>query len=558
MRRAERRRPYQNPRAFALVNVLLVVTLLLVLGAFVNGAIRTELRIANNDLVAKKAFELAEAGLNHSYRLLSPRDDVFTPELDHDGTGGLLDGPNDPMGSRVMARSAITGRDESFRFIAVEGGGPADGYYVRLLDDRDEPNGSNDDDTDVNGIAVIESTGVWSGASATLRSVLSIDPMPRCAITICGTVTLQGNFKALGEHGCAHSNNDMYILGSSATFDVPPTCSGDEGVKPDNQPTVGMDINANPTIEGAPLSNAERDPFAEEHEARARVPIPRVVPLDFGYTPPGTGHNLANEVRAVSNDDAYLLAADCKAYKASATWSCSMPPGLTGRYCSPSGPLHVNCPSNGQSCNPQKLPGWSCIGNGNLTDGTQPAARWTASGSPRDGAYFVEGAVEVQTVGSQFVPWRATIVAMNSINHTANATILPFVTADGSSLRSMLLISGNDIKLRGRFGSSTYPVGILAHQQIDFGGNPTLDAFVVAEHAGEAYSGCHERLEEQTPGDPAPQPNSPANLAGASLLELSIISEITGNFTINYDGEIDTPLVPRSVRRAGWSQTLNY
>src|SRR2546425_12321503 len=82
----------------ALVLVLLVIAVLALLGIAGTPSAQTELQMAQKDVVGRQALSVAEAGLNHAYRLISadatlsypPSALSFASELSNGGTGGPL------------------------------------------------------------------------------------------------------------------------------------------------------------------------------------------------------------------------------------------------------------------------------------------------------------------------------------------------------------------------------------------------------------------------------------------------------------------------------------
>jgi hypothetical protein len=172
----------RDERGAALIVVMLLTALLFTLGAFGTRSAQLELLIAGNDLQARRALEVAQAGLDHAFSLIREVDsagrneaaDGFDDELSAGGTGGALAALGDPM--------AVDGL--SYRFRHFGGLGSSDGYYVRAYDDYDETAGLDDPSADVNRRIHLVSMGKVGRAERVVHAVVERDPIFSCAL--CG------------------------------------------------------------------------------------------------------------------------------------------------------------------------------------------------------------------------------------------------------------------------------------------------------------------------------------------------------------------------------------
>jgi hypothetical protein len=138
----------------ALIAVLLLTAVMLALGAFGARSAQIELRIAQNEWLAKRALDTAEAGLNHAFSLIQvDGDGTYDNELSAGGTGGVL----------ASLGSVTTLDGQPYRFASF-GNGANDGYYVQALDDFDEAAGANDPTRDRDNKITLVSRGRVSTA----------------------------------------------------------------------------------------------------------------------------------------------------------------------------------------------------------------------------------------------------------------------------------------------------------------------------------------------------------------------------------------------------------
>jgi hypothetical protein len=144
----------------ALISVLLLTSLMLILGVLGTGTAQNEIRVARNELLAKKALYAAQAGLTHAFSLVkAEHSGSFDADLAGGGTGGALAG----LGSLA----ALDGVDYLFHPF---GDGANDGYFVRAEDNYDERAGPNNPTRDSDGKIEIISRGRAGGAERIVRA----------------------------------------------------------------------------------------------------------------------------------------------------------------------------------------------------------------------------------------------------------------------------------------------------------------------------------------------------------------------------------------------------
>ncbi len=139
--------------------VLLVLMTVSVMSLFGAYKTQTEIRIAHNGLLAKRALAAAEAGISHAVALIqNDLTDGLNDELSSGGTGGGLTA----LGNTTTLHGA------TYRFRPF-GGGTSDGYAVRVIDDFDETSGSNNPAADTNSKIKIIALGQVGGAERRLE-----------------------------------------------------------------------------------------------------------------------------------------------------------------------------------------------------------------------------------------------------------------------------------------------------------------------------------------------------------------------------------------------------
>lgn len=214
----------------SLIAILLLTALLLALGAAGSRTSQTEIRIATNDLLARRALAVAEAGIFHAYGLLRDPNGMgltgasngFDDELSANGTGGALAS----MGSVVN----LGGR--SYRYTNFGGDVAGDGYYVQIVDNHDETTVVDNPSVDRDNRIRIISRGRVRNAERFVEAVIERDPPIRCVL--CAAVDYPilpldlalvgaaqtdsfdsrvGPYSAgtAGNQGHLHSNGDIFL-----------------------------------------------------------------------------------------------------------------------------------------------------------------------------------------------------------------------------------------------------------------------------------------------------------------------------------------------------------
>lgn len=176
------RRRLTDQTGAALFGVILLTALILSLGIFGARTSQIEVAIAGNDLQAKRALEIAEAGISHAFNLIEQKPvgglneaaDGFDDELSSGGTSGAL----------AALGSTTTVNGETYRFRHFGGEADGDGYYVRAIDNEDETNGLNDASTDVDGRIHLVSRGRAGRAERVVEAIIQREPPFQCVL--CG------------------------------------------------------------------------------------------------------------------------------------------------------------------------------------------------------------------------------------------------------------------------------------------------------------------------------------------------------------------------------------
>jgi Tfp pilus assembly protein PilX len=147
----------KGQEGIALVKVIFLTSILLAVAAYAARATRVEVRIAQNEYQQKRAHQIAEAGLNRAWKKLQTDilvwggGSTMTAEL---GNAAFLGTTN---GGTTQTYS----NGNTYRFVPF-GGTSNDGYWVRLINNSDDPNGSASS-TDGDNKIVIESIGRVTG-----------------------------------------------------------------------------------------------------------------------------------------------------------------------------------------------------------------------------------------------------------------------------------------------------------------------------------------------------------------------------------------------------------
>jgi hypothetical protein len=202
-----------------LFGVILLTALILSLGIFGARTSQIEVAIAGNDLQAKRALEIAEAGIAHSLSLIELKPvggvneaaDGFDDELSNGGVDGAL--------TSIGSTTSING--ESYRFRQFGGSASTDGYYVHAVDNEDETNGLNDSSVDVDGRIHLISRGRAGKAERVIEAIIQRDPTTTCVL--CGARNIIGlpvGVTLVGAVATDSYNSDVgpYAVGTATAF----------------------------------------------------------------------------------------------------------------------------------------------------------------------------------------------------------------------------------------------------------------------------------------------------------------------------------------------------
>jgi type II secretory pathway pseudopilin PulG len=232
-----------NQRGMALVMTLVALVLFAMLGLFLAVNSQTESQIVNNEQSAKRAFDIANAGLSHAFRLIGDNStstaykNGFDDELSNDGTGGAL---------ATASSAEVTIEGKRYRQFSFAGGT----YNVRAEDNYDDADQSTDNDQRI----MIISRGQYTTATGTAEKIVRALALPAtpCALTMEKDLTVSGNTSTDnvqintvdGFGACAHTNGAMTIRGNP-TF-------------PDGATSTGvMDCEGSASIKQGDCSNAQ-------------------------------------------------------------------------------------------------------------------------------------------------------------------------------------------------------------------------------------------------------------------------------------------------------------
>lgn len=228
--------PRGDESGAALFGVILLTALVLSLGIFGARTSQIEVAIAGNDLQAKRALEIAEAGISHAFSLIKEKPvggvneaaDGFNDELATGGTDGAL----------AALGTVTTVNGDSYRFRQFGGSGANDGYYVRVTDNEDEANGLNDASADVDGRIHLISRGRAGRAERVIEAIIQRDPALQCVL--CGAQ----NFPLLPI--------DITLVGALSTdsfnSDVAPYSVGTAGALGHIQSNGGISMSGVPLV----------------------------------------------------------------------------------------------------------------------------------------------------------------------------------------------------------------------------------------------------------------------------------------------------------------------
>lgn len=147
------------------------------------------------------------------------------------------------------------------------------------------------------------------------------------------------------------------------------------------------------------------------------------------------------------------------------------------------------------------LPGWTFSASDR---------KWRGGDTIPGGTYYAEGNVDLAGNlghGPHTPPLPLTIVAEGWVDVTGTPNMVPAL----GGTPAYAIVAGTDLRLSGNPGT-LYEGVFYAGDQIDFGGNPTINGQVIAKNRGDAGT-----------------PDNLVPLQGGSMA-------ISGNVTINYNG----------------------
>lgn len=514
-----------SSRGVVLVIVLLLSAVITLTVLAFSLGVGTDLRISRNDLQGKQALAAAEAGVEHGIEALQKSVPVtgdnaavstfLTAELGMSPTGAL--GKLGSIAPRYEAGEDGDLRNYNYSCVTYGEGS----YCLRLIDNHDEVAAgfplncvktADDQTTDCDLAVTLRSRGEVGGAVRIVDVLLKLSPEPDCAIIANGNLSLGGSSSIEGSKGCVHGNGDLKLSGAmSATGQV--TASSNLSVQ-NNSVEVGSVTLNNDALKRSYEAGASNQP---------KLPVPSVRPMQFGA-------DAISLPTLVMNDSAgYRLDADGRIYTG-AGWTCQE----AGSDCTGGTAL------NAGAISAANLGNWSFV-----------SGKWKLNGPVANGLYFSETGVMISSsVGSALAPWRATLIALDSIQVTGSPVISAYYqsTVPGNiivngyvteaspgpwKLRDLLLVSGNDLDLRGTGVNAQYTGGLYAHQQVKTSGNFFLKGFMYVENGENGWTGefkCNAGWDLQACGN----------------------IDIGGNFTISYDG-LGTAANPPAVRKLSWS-----
>ncbi len=135
--------------------------------------------------------------------------------------------------------------------------------------------------------------------------------------------------------------------------------------------------------------------------------------------------------------------------------------------------------------------------------------------TPPPGAIYVDGNLDINGGGTEAEPWRTTLLVNGSISMEGNPFLVPY-------LKGVTMMAYGDIRLRGTPKAFPDVNGLIAtHEQIDISGNPRFRGSVLAEDAGDAFD----------------------LVTTTSRAGMDDFVDVTGNFSLTYDGDLETFLI---------------
>lgn len=535
----------------AMVMVLIAIMLISMLCVFGTLTGQGDLRIATNEQDAKRALDIADAGLRHAIAILGSTGNPnayqngFNDELGSGGTGGAL---------AASDSTVVTLTDgNQYRFFHFGGSGTNDGYYVRAQDNYDDADQTTDTDQRI----FIFSRGRVAGAEKAIMALLN-PPVP-CALTTTEYTEVSGTFGTSdlvlntldGNGACVATNANMQIRGNPSF--------------PDGAIASGtMDCQGSASILGGGCE------MAQQHQPRRAIPLINaglfaqwVAALGTAdSTSPNIGpyyilHTRATPTSLSLPGTSYVVG------QISRGGTCVAYDNSPGAAANPSSSLVGLC-SGGTLVTGQELTtligggGGNGNGNGNGNGGgsgggavTISNGKCTFSGSTiPPGIYYCDGAIDNQ---SQINVSGVTLIARDNMVFGAQTNLTPFLTSPNASsntitqaansltriqnlsagtaktaalaaagtLSNVVLVAGADIAFTG---NNTNITGIiLAHNEINMTGGKSIIGYVVAGDGIPGFTG------DPHPASLIAQPTGTQN--GGSAITFN---NVTGSNTITF------------------------
>jgi hypothetical protein len=509
--------------------VLLILALLMALVMGISLTSISEAGVSNTYSNHTKAFQAAEAGLNHSLALVrnftntaDGGDPNFTKLLQKrvspppTAPGALSTNyliGNNPFtdsasadfasGSEMISDAIDSGGNVllnyagyplGHQFIDASGNPVPGAYYsVHVIDDERSssaavvkvPNFSpsvswedGDAALDTNNRIVVYSTGTYGNASVTLEGWIGFLPYP--ALVAQQDITIWGNSVIQGAYGGVHSNNDLTV-GASASIEQTATAVGTftqtgssdiGGFHAGGQPAMYIPkfVTRAPLTSGGPASNPRIQDYVLQKAD--------TILIDPGYRndrPGETGLQRSDALAARLNVDATQLWA--------AINSTNQENAITiTRGC----PTCLGTPTVVTTVGDT---GWKYNGgNGWDTQGSQVDNHtFYVVGLDNYSSNPNGGNVKITTnLGTDTNPIHITVLATGSIevdgtpNMVANLTGLatpelpPFVTINS------LFMAVEDVKIRGDAAVPHFSGIIYAGEQFDLSGNGSFDGQIIS------------------------------------------------------------------------------
>jgi hypothetical protein len=527
-----------NQKGVAMIMALLAIAAIAMMGAFGAISAQSELQIAGNEQLSKRALGVSDAGVRHAFRILGNIADPtaynngFNDELANGGTGGALG----------AAGAGVQTLEDGNRYVFFPfGGSGPDGYFVRAVDNFDEPAVNNPTDDRDQRILLI-ARGRVAGAEKVIQALAA--PPVSCALTFGTTqANVGGNAAASdvqintneGAGACVHGNGPVTISGNP-TFPDGATASGAMTCNGNAASIAGGTCQAN-ALGGQPVRNlvpADIGQMAQRVAdlGNANVNGPYFI-LHTRPSAPGPGQwippagGIATRGGRCRQKD--LLAPAVAAPATSQVGLCNggvpvpMPAGVTINTGAGTCTFDQNTPAGIYYCD-------GIVQNqGTLSFGGTPRAITFIS---RDNM-ALGSQTNIRSFFDDGNSDSASPLAMalaNAANNIAPATIPPaFPVAEDPTLpslgtlstigtgamdkvRNLLIVSGADLTLGGNNDNMTGI--ILAHNEISLIGGKTITGYIIAGDGLPTYA-----------GDPHP----PANIA-----QDVNPNTVNGNITLNF------------------------